>query len=259
MRSDYNHRLTIRGEGKDVILVPGMNGTPELFYRQVPLLERAYRVATYALRDDAASLDVLADDLANMIDVMAAAREPTIVGESFGGAVAMTFALRYPERVQRLVIVNSFPRFVPQFRLRLAIAGLSVLPWRAMSLVRQLTASRLHSPHTHPEEVKQFIALTVHATHAGYLNRLRLLKRFDVRNRLCDIQCPVLFLAAEYDHLVPAVEHARYMVDRVPSGVMRVLDGHGHICLIAPDVNLAHILDEWEPVAAATAVRSNRE
>jgi 3-oxoadipate enol-lactonase len=246
MRSDYDPRLAVRGQGPTVVLVPGMNGTPELFYRQVPLLERSYRVATYAVRDDAESLDVLAADLAAIVDRAAGPGRPAIVvGESFGGALAMTFALRHQDRAQALVILNSFPHFAPQARLRLAIAGLRILPWGAMPLVRHLTAFRLHSPHTHRAEVKQFIALTVHATREGYINRLMLLKHFDVRDRLRDIRCPALFLAAERDHLVPSVAQARYMADRVPGSAMRVLEGHGHICLIAPDVNLAQVLDDW--------------
>jgi hypothetical protein len=28
--------------------------------------------------------------------------------------------------------------------------------------------------------------------------------------------------------------------------VIRILKGHGHICLIAPDLDLAQILDEWQ-------------
>ena len=245
MRGNYDPRVAIRGEGQTVILVPGMNGTPELFYRQVPLLERSYRVVTFAVRDDAQSLDVLAADLEAIVDGVVPGGRAIIVGESFGGAIALTFALRSPDRVEALVILNSFPHFAPQFRLRLAIAGMRLLPWGVMSLVRHLTAFRLHSPHTHRSEIKQFIALTVHASRSGYINRLTLLKGFDIRERLREIRCPVLFLAAENDHLVPAVEQARYMTDRVPSAVMRVLEGHGHICLIAPDVNLAQILGSW--------------
>jgi hypothetical protein len=64
-------------------------------------------------------------------------------------------------------------------------------------------------------------SLTEHATREGYFNRLSLLKRFDIRDRLRDIQCPVLFLAAENDRLVPAVEQARYMVERVAGGDAR--------------------------------------
>ena len=247
MSSGYDPRLSIRGEGRAVVLVPGMNGTGELFYRQVPLLERSYRVATYSLRDDAESLDRLAADLADAIDAVAPAdRRAIVVGESFGGAVALTTALRHPERIAGLVILNSFPHFTPQVRLRLAIAGLSVLPWGAMPLVRHLTAFRLHSPHTHRAEVRQFIELTAHASRNGYMNRLRLLRRFDVRDRLHEIHHPTLFLAAEQDHLVPAVAQARYMADRVPSSLMRILNGHGHICLIAPDLDLAQILREWQ-------------
>jgi len=211
--SNYDPRLTIRGDGPPVILVPGMNGTADLFYRQVPLIERSYRVGTYSLRDDAESLDALAADLANLVDVVAPTeRQAIIVGESFGGAVALTMALRHPKRVAALVILNSFPQ---------------------------------HSPHTHRHEVRQFIARTVQATQQGYLNRLALLRQYDVRARLSDITCPVLFLAAENDHLVPAVEQARYMTGRVPGSVMRILEGHGHICLIAPDIDLGAILDAW--------------
>ena len=247
MNSDYDPRVSIRGEGRAVVLVPGMNGTGELFYRQVPHLERSYRVATYALRDDAESLDLLADDLSNVVDVVAPIeRRAIIVGESFGGAVALTFALRHPEHLVALVILNSFPHFAPQVRLRLAIAGLAVLPWGAMPLVRHLTAFRLHSPHTHRAEVKQFIELTAHATRDGYINRLKLLRGFDVRHRLHEIRHPALFLASEDDHLVPAVAQARQMASRVPSSVIRILKGHGHICLIAPDLDLAQILDEWQ-------------
>jgi pimeloyl-ACP methyl ester carboxylesterase len=244
----YDPRLSIRGHGPAVVLVPGMNGSGELFYRQVPLLERSYRVATYSLRDDAESLDVLAADLAQtVVTVAPVERRAIIVGESFGGAVALTFALTYPQHVSALVILNSFSYFEPQLRLRLAIAGLATLPWGVMSLVRHLTAFRLHSGHTHRAEVKQFIRLTARATRDGYINRLKLLQSFDVRHRLHDIRQPALFLAAEHDHLVPSVAQARYMADRVPSSVMRVLSGHGHICLIAPDLDLSKILHEWRP------------
>ncbi len=230
-----------------MVLVPGMNGTGELFYRQVPRLEPSYRVATYALRDDAKSLDLLAADLAHVVDIVAPIEHRAIiVGESFGGAVGLTFALRYPEQVAGLVLLNSFPYFAPQFRLRLAIAGLRILPWGVMPVVRHLTAFRLHSPHTHRAEVKRFIALTAHATRDGYINRLQLLRRFDVRDRLHDIRQPALILASEYDHLVPAVAQARYMANRVPSSVLRILRGHGHICLIAPGLDLAQILNEWQ-------------
>jgi pimeloyl-ACP methyl ester carboxylesterase len=242
----YDARIGVSGEGDAIVLVPGMNGSPELFYRQLPRLRRRFRVATYTLRDDAPGHETLADDLAAVIDNVAPVeRRAIVVGESFGGTVALTCALRHPARVAALVVLNSFPFFTPQFRLNLAIAGLRALPWGAMVVVRRFTASRLHSRHTHARDIRTFLDLTSRSTREGYLNRLRLLTSFDVRQRLADIRQPTLFLASELDHLVPAVAQARYMAALVPGGVMRVLEGHGHICLIAPDLDLAAILHEW--------------
>ena len=245
MIDQYDPSLSIVGTGQPVILVPGMDGTGLLFYRQVPLLARSYRVATYALRDTAATMDVLVSDLARIIDTVAPTeRRAIIVGESFGGALALSFALAKPEQVSRLVILNSFPYFAPQRRLRLAAVGLGALPWGAMGLVRRLTAFRLHSPHTHRQEIDRFMALTARASRGGYINRLKLLMQYDVRHRLHELRAPTLFLAADRDHLVPSVAQARYMAARVPGSMLRVLEGHGHICLIAPDIDLEALLNE---------------
>ena len=247
MSDAYDSGLTVQGSGEAVVLVSGMDGTGKLFYRQVPSLARSYRVATYALRDTATTMEELVADLGRIVDTVAPeARRATIVGESFGGALALSFALARPAQVERLVILNSFPCFTPQIRLHLALFALRTIPWGAMALVRRLTASRLHSRHTHRAEIRRFLELTASASRDGYCNRLRVLTHYDVRHRLQDIRVPTLFLASDRDHLVPSVAQAHYMAARVPGATVRVLDGHGHICLIAPDVDLADILEAWQ-------------
>jgi pimeloyl-ACP methyl ester carboxylesterase len=191
-------------------------------------------------------METLVADLHGVVDrITSPEGRAIIVGESFGGALALTFAFAHPERVEALVILNSFPHFAPKLQLMLARAGLNVLPWSAMRLLRRLTARRLHSRHTGNTEVERFIQLTTHATRRGYLNRLQLLRHYDVRVQLDHLEPPALFLAAEDDHLVPAVAHARYMAKRAPRGTLRILQGHGHICLIAPDLDLSEIIDQW--------------
>ena len=246
MTDRYDPRVTVEGTGPAIVLVPGMNGSGRLFYQQVPRLRERYRVVTYSLRDEAPTLEALADDLHQIIEQTLSPGEPiTLVGESFGGAIALTFALAYPDQVAALVILNSFPHFAPKIRLMLASAGLRLLPWGVMGLVRHATAWRLHSRRTHRSEVKRFIELTTDATRTGYLNRLGLLRTYDVRDALSRLRPPVLFLAAEQDHLVPAAAQANLMAARVPRGTVQILEGHGHICLIAPDLDLAAIIDQW--------------
>lgn len=225
-----------------------MDGTGRLFYRQVPLLAKRYRVATYTLRDAAPGMDVLVEDLTRVIE--SAARGPAaaiVIGESFGGALALSLALAHPERVRALVVLNSFSRFLPQFRLTLAISALRLLPWETMPLVRRLTAFRLHSRHTHRAEVRRFLEVTRETRREGYVARLRILQQFDARERLGALRMPTLFLASELDHLIPSVREGRYMADRVSGATLRILRGHGHICLIAPDLDLEQLLREWRP------------
>lgn len=254
----YDPNLAIYGAGTALVLVPGMDGTGELFYRQIPSLGEGHRVITYRLRDEATRMRTLVDDLAGVVRVASPSGLPaTVVGESFGGTLALSLALRRPELVGELVVLNSFPRFTPQLRLRLAIGGLQLLPWGAMGLVRRATAFRLHSRHTHRREIHRFLELSESITKAGYINRLRILREYDVRGRLAEIRAPTLFLASDRDHLVPAVAQARYMAARVPRASLRVLEGHGHICLIAPDLELSELLEDWrrsiEPASSASS------
>ena len=250
----YDPRIALLGDGPPLVLVPGMDGTGQLFHRQVPLLARSYRVATYRLREDAAGMDVLVDDLAGVIRAASPDGAPAVVlGESFGGTVALSLALARPGLVGRLVVLNSFPYFKPRFRLRLAtlVLGNVPFPWQVMGVVRRLTAFRLHSRHTHRREIRRFLELTAGTTRRGYLSRLRILLDYDVRDRLHEITAPTLFLASERDHLVPSVEQARGMAALVPGASVRVLNGHGHICLIAPNIDLEEILRNHEPASSA--------
>jgi pimeloyl-ACP methyl ester carboxylesterase len=246
MTLPYDPRIAVAGDGSPLVLVPGMDGTGRLFYRQVPLLARRHRVGTYTLRDAADTMDVLVEDLVSVIGTLAPSGAPVVVvGESFGGAIALSLALARPELVSALVVLNSFPRFLPQARLRLAIAALRLIPWQTMPLVRRLTAFRLHSRFTHRAEIQRFLELTRDTSRNGYLARLQILREYDVRDRLGELRMPVLFLASERDHLVPSVRQGHFMAQRVPGATLSILPGHGHICLIAPNVDLGQILHEW--------------
>lgn len=242
----YDADVKMEGMGPPLVLVPGLDGTGRLFYRQVPLLARDFHVATYALRDDAPDMATLVEDLAAVVRGLSSAGEPAVVvGESFGGTLAMSFAIAYPELVRALVVLNSFPYFRPQYRLRLAVTALGVMPWGAMRLVRRLTAFRLHSRYTGRAELHRFLRETGYTTRDGYVGRLRILQRYDMRSRLAELKPPTLFLAADRDHLVPSLEQGRYMVERAPRARLRVLEGHGHICLIAPNLDLRAIIADW--------------
>jgi len=236
-----------------LLLVPGIDGTGKLFYRQIAGLERRFTVSTTSLRDDAGSMEDLVSDLHDEVSrAVPDGGRIALVGESFGGALTLSYALAHPERVERLVILNSFAHFASTARLSLGYHLLRATPWPLMRIVRKLNASRMHSAGTERDEIRRFYDLMASTTRQGYLSRLRILRQYDLRDRLPGLAPPVLYLAADGDTLVPSVQQARLMSELSPRASMRVLAGHGHSCLIAPDLDLAAIIDDWIDHAGET-------
>ena len=104
-------QFKIFGEGPRLLYLPGLDGTGELFYRQAPELARDFTVATFPLRDRGQfTYQHLIEDLLIIINELG--NSPvTLCGESFGGTLALQFALAQPKLVERLIIINSFPYF----------------------------------------------------------------------------------------------------------------------------------------------------
>jgi pimeloyl-ACP methyl ester carboxylesterase len=232
-----------------LVLVPGLDGTGLLFYRQAPLLSRRFHVETFPLPDDGSStMASLVADLEATVDRITRDRgegRVFLCGESFGGALSLSFALRHPERLAGLVILNSFPFIRQRVRIRLGPALLKLMPWGAMPLVRRFTERHLHSSHTNPEDIEEFHRRARSIGRRGYIRRLEILREYDIREELHRIDVPTLFLAADEDRLVPSVEEARFMAARMPRAAVRVLEGYGHVCMIHHGFDLLEYVEPW--------------
>lgn len=231
---------------RTIVLVPGLDGTALLFYRQVPLLSKRFRVVTFPLPDDAqVTMDDLVAELESVVEGSDSDGDVFLCGESFGGALSLSYALAHPGRLKGLVIVNSFPRVRQRLQIRLAPTLLRLAPWGAMRFVRRFTEFKMHTSHTRKEDLQEFHEMSRAIGRRGYVRRLEILQSYDVRDRLEEIDVPTLFLAADRDRLVRSVEEARFMSERMPRATMKVLEGFGHICLINHDLDLMEILEPW--------------
>ncbi len=240
------HLRDVSPKGVDtVVLVPGLDGTAELFYRQIPLLARRFNVVAFPLPDHRnATMADLADELAELIEEVSS-DAALMLGESFGGALSLHVALRHPEAVKGLVIVNSFPYLDNRLQLLAAPRLLRLLPWGAMPLARRLTEHRIHSSHVGDDELREFRRRTRSIERTGYIRRMQILFDHDVRDDLQRITVPTLFLAGTEDRLVPSARWAAYMGERMPDAEVVLLDGYGHCCLINHDLDVGRIVADW--------------
>ncbi len=117
------------GEGPPLLLVAGLGGKGSFWASQVPALSARFRVVTHDHRGTGASsrsaivysAAQMADDLIRLMDALRIDRAH-LCGHSTGGAVGQHVALRYPDRLGRLVLSGSWcgpdALFVETFRLR---------------------------------------------------------------------------------------------------------------------------------------------
>jgi esterase len=104
------------GQGPPILCVHGTGGSALMWGAAIPELARLGRVIIYDRRGctrsqrpdpyDKTSVAEHADDAAALLDALGAA-PAAVVGRSYGGGVAIDLALRYPERVRGLVLLEA--------------------------------------------------------------------------------------------------------------------------------------------------------
>ncbi len=101
------------GEGPAIVLAHGVGGNHAIWFRQVPVLTKAYQVVLFDHRGFGKSTDraglgrsAFADDLAALLDHLGLDRV-ALVGQSMGAGTCINFALRHPGRVAALCIASS--------------------------------------------------------------------------------------------------------------------------------------------------------
>ena len=105
------------GTGRPLILLHGGLGSGEMFGPTLPVLADHHEVIAVDLQGHGRTADIdrpidirlMADDIAALIDHLGLDR-PDVVGYSLGGGVAFFTAVRYPEKVGRLVMASAHIR-----------------------------------------------------------------------------------------------------------------------------------------------------
>jgi proline iminopeptidase len=174
-----------------------------------------------------------------------------VLGHSFGGNVALEYALRYPQRLSRLVLMNTGgdQRWVNQN----APEILAKRGYRANTVqaARRFYKGQVTIDEYFPTLVK-FIgaysyqrSLVYNPTVLTLAQKIglgppmklrpealifgygQLLQGWSVMDRLGEIQVPTLVLAGRYDFLFPP-EHQAILADRLPNAQLELIECAGH-------------------------------
>ena len=227
------YRVSDRGgAGPGLLCVHGSGGSSGVWKSQSRLGDRTPVVALdlsgHGESEDVDATggpDALEAYASDVVAVAEATGARVLVGNSLGGAVAMWTALERDVPFEGLVLAGTGAK--------LAVLE-DLLAWLADDFDRAV--GFLHADdrlfHDPDEETLALSKRTMRAAGRAVTERdFRTCHRFDVRNRLGELDLPALALVGEYDRLTPPRYHG-YLADEMPDCQLAVLEDAAHLAML---------------------------
>lgn len=244
------------GHGPPLVLLHGWALHSGLWGPLVPRLARRFRVHAVDLPGHGHSAAVEPYTLDAVTDAVAAStrgvEEPlTVLGWSLGGIVAMHWALRAPERIARLVLVCTTPRFAagPDWPHAMAETTLARfgdelrVAWR-QTLLRFLSLQVQGSEHGRAALAAMRHEIFTRGEPAPVVlaHALDALASIDLRDRVPRLSQPTQIVAGERDALTPAAASA-WLAGALPHARYVAIPGAGHAPFLSHPDAFAAALD----------------
>ena len=231
------------GAGEPLVMVGGLTATVEVWGKLRPLLAAQYRLVmpdnrgtgrTKAHHDDGDRAPArMAEDLLGLVDGLGL-DSFHLMGGSYGGTIALSFAVQHPQRLKSLIVACSHfggedkVASAPGVRETRARGGAP----DATEDERRAALETIFHPETIDErpEVVDF--------YDGFKRRFPISKEeiarrnkgmaeFDVSEEIGTLRVPTLVISGEADVLVPT-ENSRRMAGRIPGAELVVVENTGH-------------------------------
>jgi 3-oxoadipate enol-lactonase len=190
-----------------------------------------------------ADLGALADQVVGAVGSLNLSQKPILLGNGFGGFVALVCALRHPNFASRLVLADCGACFSEPGRA--AFRNMSNgAKEKGLEAVADIAMRRLFAPEfqvQNPELIAdrktRFLKLPLETFHGACLA----LSELDLRPQLAGMTLPTLVLVGDMDEATPpAMSHE--LAEMLPNAQLIVLNSCAHVPqLQSPDVFMANI------------------
>ena len=237
-RVDY---ITFGKGNKTLIIITGLSlqGLSDLsnmtIYSLFSRYAREYKVYIFDRRDHiekGVSIENMADDLYQSLQELHI-DNASIVGMSQGGMIAQLFAIKYPQKVKKLVLALTLSRHN-------TISRETIGGWIEMvenGDMDKLNKDSMSKTFSSPILKKLYLINRLFLRSVSkekrnrFVNQAKSILEFDCYKSLDKITCPTLVIGAKKD-LVLGVEGARELANSIPHASYYEFDGLGHAAYV---------------------------
>ena len=227
MRNGMDITLNVmeRGSGKPLVLLHGNGESLEYFKSQIRYFSHSYRVIAVDTRGHGGSergsapftLKQFAKDLKALLDTMGI-RKISLLGFSDGGNIALIFALKYPDSVERLILnganLNPFG---------MKASALIPIAFEYAAAVVKASGGSDALRHMTGGEDRKISAQKREAVRKKELFGLMIREPWIRPKHLQEISCPTLVIAGTKDMI--RTSHTRLIAKRIRSTRLVLLRG----------------------------------
>jgi pimeloyl-ACP methyl ester carboxylesterase len=251
-----------RGQGAPVLFVHGLGGRWQSWIETLPHVAAARRAVAFDLPGfgrsqlpiEPISIDGYAAVIERLCDLLEL-ESVVLVGNSMGGAVATSAALRFPDLVERLVLVSPAAISLAGFNAAPAAAVMAALgrtplgtPEGVRSILRRPRARYLAFATLvrHPTRIAtDTLSELVGGRGAPGLNAaIDAMIRCELGGELASITQPTLIVHGREDMLVP-LSMSAWLCDRIPGARLEVFEDTGHLPMIERPASFNELLLEF--------------
>ena len=233
-----NYKL--EGSGQTLVFIHGLSDSLLYWEYLASNLKDQYQVLRVDLRghgeselkDDELTIGLFADDLHSLLRELNIGKVG-LIGFSLGSAVALDFAIRYPQMVSSLVLMSSFYRadehlenIFNQFKNALD-KGFG--DFYDLILPMVLCPDVINDNRENLEVLKEFASLS--ANTQAYIQACDAGLDFDVEEKLSQIDVPTLILAGKYDEIT-VLESQKELQRKITNSKLIVFDDVKHNLLV---------------------------
>ena len=248
-----NVAYTEKGRGHALVLIMGLGANKESWFMNIPTLSKRYRVIAFDSRGVGATdrsgefytMGSMAEDTVGLLDALNIERAH-VIGVSLGSMIAQEVAIRFPQRVSKLVLAATTPGMSDATNKDMWDKKNAEMN-RSIDLGENFN-ERIMSDSDSFDVVKIMVRITANAFNrivfkipmvlgaryyfnkvgpSGVLDQLRAVSQHNTIDRLDQIKAPTLVMAGTDDKVVP-IEFSRIVAGHIPGARFIEFDGGSH-------------------------------
>jgi 3-oxoadipate enol-lactonase len=224
------------GNGPPLFLFHSLLSDRASFDAIVPKLSQSFRVIVPELpgfgrsRSVSGGLAAIADRMAEAVADGAAGDQAIVLGNGYGGFVALQMALRHPRLASRLVLADCGAAFSQSGREAFRNMA-AACRTKGLSAITEVAMRRLFAPEfqaSHPELMGDRRAAFLKTDPEVFQAACGALAELDLRPELARLEIPVLVLVGEHDEATPP-PMSRELAAGLPNARLTVIAGCAHV------------------------------